>query len=70
MAFWQFFFLLFFVVSVVFAIFFFLLIFLPFQPSKEKGAFGRIWSVLTSNASSARAIFLWQIFGLLDYFLL
>ena len=47
---------------------FFLLIFLPFQPSKEKGAYGRVWSVLTSNASSTRAIFLWHFLGLYDYF--
>ena len=51
-----FFFLFFFVVSVVFANFF-QLIFLPFQPSKEKGAYGRVWSVLTSNALSTGVIF-------------
>ena len=64
-----FFFFFFSLLLVLFLLIFFQLIFLPFQPSKERGAYGRVWSVLTSNASSTREIFLWQFLGLHDYFL-
>ena len=56
MAFWHSFFI-FSLFLVLFLLILFLQIFLPLQPSKEKGAYGRVWSALTPNASSTRAFF-------------